>query len=149
MPSKFFVRGLNGQFGGSAPTSVEFSGVTIGTTGVLDGTNLVPKYGDLAISFDATTTNGLLDKTDNKKIDANRGAQFKSYCEKLISEAEQTFKKNDIEEANKHFDEITKWVALQQASGTTSENNYIIIMIVEIKLTKKNYNHHSKTNKQQ
>ena len=130
MPSKFFVRGLNGQFGGSSATaSGDFSGVTINTTnGQLDGTNLVQKYVELAVEFDVKTAqNGLLEKGNTKKLDINRGAQFNSYCEKLISEAEQTFKQKDIEEANDHFNEVTAWANLQKISKKTSENNYIII----------------------
>jgi hypothetical protein len=133
MPSKFFVRGLNGQFGGAAaasapPTKIEFSGVTMDTTtGALDGTNLAPKYVELASEHDTKTPNGLLEKGNKKKIDANRGAQFKSYCENLINDAEQTFKQKDIEEANTNFNEVTAWEKFQQASKKTSEHNYILI----------------------
>jgi hypothetical protein len=130
MPSKFFVRGLNGQFGGAAATTLKipFSGVVIdSTTGKLDDAKIQPTYKDLAAENTVAAPNGLLKDREKKKIDGLRGGEFKLYCEKLISDAEQMFKKKDIEEANVHFTEVDAWVKLQVASKKTSENNYVII----------------------
>ena len=131
MPSKFFVRGLNGQFGGSSGTSAttaKFSGVTMDAkTGALTFTGLSPAHAELAKEYNKTTTpDGLLDSVKTK-IEPNRGADFLSYCTELISDAEKKFNKSEIEQANQHHDEVTKWVALQQSAKKTSENNYIVI----------------------
>lgn len=127
MPSKFFVRGLNGQFGGASGTTTKFSGVTMdATTGVLTFTGLSPAHTELVKVYDTTQPDGLLD-TAKTKIHAKRGPDFLLYCKELISDAEKKFNKSEIEQATQHYDEVTKWIALQVAAKKTSEDNYIVI----------------------